>query len=446
MLSSYRLIAVVVIVVGLAIGYFNYISQLDSQSAFFRPWHLGLDLSGGAHLVYQADTKSLATENIGESMSALRNVIENRVNVFGVSEPIVQTEQVGFGPDALHRLIVELPGITDIEEALNLIDRTPELEFKLENDTKIAEANLDLVTGTSTALASFFIESGLDGRLVKRAQVDFNTGGVDGPGVLVEFNQEGAELLSQITKDNIGRPLAIFLDGELKSAPIIRDNITNGQAVISGNFSIEEAKALVRDLNLGALPVPITLISTQTIGATLGEKVFTQGIWAGLIGLLLISLFMIIWYRLPGLVAVMALAFYIALMLALFKLIPVTLTAAGIAGFILSIGIAVDANVLIFERMKEEFKNGERNRDAIKKGFARSWPSIRDSNLSSIISAVILFWFGTSLIKGFALTFGLGVMVSMFTAIVVTRTLLLSLGFEHKNKLTMFLFGSGFSK
>ena len=446
MISSYRLIAVIVLVVGLAIGYFNYISQLDSQSVFFRPWHLGLDLSGGAHLIYQADTQSLLPENVNESMTALRDVIENRVNVFGVSEPIIQTEQVGFGAEALHRLIVELPGVTDIEEALRLIDRTPELEFKLEDDVKIAEANLDLSTSTSTDLASFFIASGFDGRLVKRAQVDFNTGAVEGPGVLVEFNKDGAELLSQITKDNLGRPLAIFLDGELKSAPIIRDTITNGQAVISGNFSIEEAKSLVRDLNLGALPVPISLVSTQTIGATLGERVFAQGVWAGLIGLLIVSLFMVLWYRLPGLVAVVALAFYIALMLALFKLIPVTLTAAGIAGFILSIGIAVDANVLIFERIKEELKSGERNREAIKKGFARSWPSIRDSNLSSIISAIILFWFGTSLIKGFALTFGLGVIVSMFTAIVVTRTLLLALGFEHKNKLTTFLFGSGFSK
>ncbi|MEX0918800.1 MAG: protein translocase subunit SecD [Candidatus Paceibacterota bacterium] len=449
-INKYRFLAVFLVLVGLAVGYFNYISQIDDTSPLWRPWHLGLDLAGGSHLIYQADIKSLSAEDVSprEVMSSLREVIERRVNVFGVSEPTVLAEQSGFGDEAEHRLIVELPGITDIDEALALIDRTPELEFKLENPDGLSLTPTEIEDGEALLDLSeedLFIPVGLTGRLVKRAQVDFNAGGLGGPGVLVEFNREGAELLSEITAANIGQPLAIILDGELKSAPIIRDRIDNGQALITGDFTIDEAKALVRDLNLGALPVPITLLSTQTIGAALGETVFNQGVIAGLVGLAIVSIFMLLWYRLPGLLAVLALSFYIALMLALFKLIPVTLTAAGIAGFILSIGIAVDANILIFERLKEELADGKKLREAINDGFARAWPSIRDSNLSSIISAIILFWFGTSLIKGFALTFGLGVIVSMFTAIIVTRTLLLAISVEHKKPGIMFLFGSGFN-
>lgn len=458
-MTKYRFLAILLIILGLVLGYFVYLSEVDHDSRLYRPFHLGLDLSGGTHLVYQADQMVLSeSEDVGEAMASLREVIERRVNVFGVSEPLVQVEQSGFGGEAEHRLIVELPGVTDVDEALRIIDQTPQLEFRLENpegisDEALAQLSGDVASSTvelGVDLNDLFVETGLTGRLVERAQVDFGGSapgqGVTGPGVLVEFNNEGTELLEQITRENIGKSLAIFLDGELKSAPIIRDEIPNGQAIITGDFSIEEAKTLVRDLNLGALPVPIELVSTQTIGATLGEKVLADGIRAGVIGLLIVSIFMILWYRLPGLVAVLTLAFYVVLMLALFKLIPVTLTAAGIAGFILSIGIAVDANVLIFERVKEEMRGGKRVSEAITGGFARAWPSIRDSNLSSIISAIILFWFGTSLIKGFALTFGLGVVVSMFTAIVATRTFLLALGVEHKKPLIMFLFGSGLSK
>jgi len=451
-MNKYRLLALVLILAGFLIGYFNYISQTDTDSALYRPFRLGLDLSGGAHLSYRADTTDLEGVEVREVMASLREVIERRVNVFGVSEPLVQTEQRGFGAEAEHRLIVELPGVTDIDEALRLIDETPILEFKLANP----DVDLGATVGEDGTVVLddldpdlLYVPSGLDGSLVRRAQVVFSSsaaGGVSMPEVLVEFNQEGRSVLAEITRENVGEVLAIFLDGELKSAPVIRAVITDGQAVISGDFTIEEAKTLVRDLNLGALPVPITLISTQTIGASLGDRVLNQGVFAGLIGLALVCLFMIFWYRLPGFVAVLALTFYVAFMLAIFKLIPVTLTSAGIAGFILSIGIAVDANVLIFERIKEELRFGKRIKEAIEEGFARAWPSIRDSNLSSIISASILFWFGTSLIKGFALTFGLGVLFSMFTAIVVTRSLLLALGAEHKKPWIVFLFGSGLRK
>ena len=225
----------------------------------------------------------------------------------------------------------------------------------------------------------------------------------------------------------------------------MREEIPNGQAVISGSFTPTEAKLLVGRLNSGALPVPITLVSKQTIGATLGESAVAAGVKAGVIGFLLVALFLILWYRLPGLVAVLALSFYTAVLLAIFKLLPVTLSAAGIGGFIISLGMAVDANVLIFERMKEEIRSGHSIDEGIHAGFKRAWTSVRDSNTSSIITSIILFWLGTPLIKGFALTFGLGVLVSMFTAITVSRIFLFALGISKSNNLTGFLFGSGFS-
>ena len=227
--------------------------------------------------------------------------------------------------------------------------------------------------------------------------------------------------------------------------PVIREPIPDGTAVISGNFTAESAKELARNLNYGALPVPIELISTQTVAGTLGEKAVQDGILAGLWGVGAVMLFMLLWYRLPGLLAGVALTLYIIAILALFKLIPVTLTAAGIAAYILSVGMAVDANVLIFERMKEELRSGKSSKDAIHDGFARAWPSIRDSNISSMITAVILFWFGTSLIKGFALVFGLGVLVSMLTAISISRTFLMALGIDAKGGVARFFFGSGIS-
>jgi len=227
---------------------------------------------------------------------------------------------------------------------------------------------------------------------------------------------------------------------------VVREEIRDGRAEISGQFTLEEAKILARDLNLGALPVPIKLASTQVIGATLGQEAARRGMEAGMLGLFMVALFIVAWYRLPGLVAVVSLAMYVALMLAIFKLLPVTLTAAGIAGFILSIGIAIDANILIFERLREELADGKGLVEATKEGFARAWTSIRDSNLSSIISATILFWFGTSLIKGFALTLAIGIAVSMFTAITVTRTFLLAAGFRRQTGLTKFLFKQAWFK
>lgn len=433
-----RVWAVILLIIGLAVGFFVYHSEITPNSFWSKPFKLGLDLSGGTQLIYEADISALNPNDVNDAMASLRDVIERRINVFGVSEPLIQSEQVGFGESAKHRLIVELPGVTNIDEALKLIAQTPTLEFK------VLPANINLnnlpATGTDP-----FIASGLSGRYLKKAQVVYNQNAL-GPSISLDFNSDGSKLFADITKANVGKPIAIYLDGVPLSAPVVREPILSGQAEINGQFTLDEAKTLVRNLNLGALPVPIKLASTQTIGATLGADALAKGVKAGIIGFIIIAVFMLLWYRLPGLVAVVSLAIYVALMLAIFKLVPVTLTAAGIAGFILSIGIAVDANVLIFERLKEEIKKDKKIHEATLEGFSRAWLSIRDSNLSSLISAIILFWFGTSLIKGFALTMAIGIIVSMFTAITITRTFLLALGVKHKTKLSTFLFSSGFSK
>lgn len=436
-MNKFRIGAIILIVLGIVLGYFNYYSEINPQWSFYKPFKLGLDLSGGSRLTYDADVSQLNPAEVGEAMSSLREVIERRVNIFGVSEPIVQIESSAISGTVQNRLVVELPGVTDIKEATKMIAEMPQLDFR------ILRPGLD--ANSQNIKDEDWLPTGLSGRYLKKSQVAFNQNSLS-PSISLEFNPEGTKLFSEITKQNVNRPVAIFLDGAIISAPVVREQISNGQAEISGQFNIEQAKKLVRDLNLGALPVPVKLSSTQVIGATLGSEATKRGIEAGVFGLLLVALFMITWYRLPGFVSVLSLAFYIMLMLAIFKLLPVTLTAAGIAGFILSIGIAVDANVLIFERLKEELASGKGLTDSIHEGFARAWTSIRDSNLTSIMSAIILFWFGTSFIKGFALTLAIGIVVSMFTAITLTRTLLLALGVRRQNAFTKFLFGSAFFK
>ncbi len=458
-----RFFAVLLIIVGLALAYFDIyplLSSANPQAWFYRPFSLGLDLRGGSHLVYQADTGTLpAGTDIGEAMASLKEVIERRINTFGVSEPLIQVEQAGIGSSGAHRLIVELPGVTDLQEALKVIDVTPVLEFKTERPDgpeKIAiakaietaraeyEKNQPITPSPLLAQDPDFVPTELTGRYLKRAQVQFNSQSI-GPAISIEFDKTGGDLFAKLTQDNINKRIGIYLDGKLLSAPVVREAIKDGKAEISGDFTVEEARTLVRNLNLGALPVPIKLVSTETIGATLGQEAFDRGVQAGIIGLLLVAAFMIVWYRVNGLLAVLSLGIYVSIMLAIFKILPVTLTAAGMAGFILSVGMAVDANILIFARLKEEMCHTENMHDAIAHGFSRAWASIRDSNLSTIISAIILFWFGTSLIKGFALTLAIGVLISMLTAISITRTFLLAIGAHHTTRLNRFLFGSGFS-
>lgn len=434
-MSRVRILALFLILFGVGLGYAVYSSESSTSALWYRPFKLGLDLKGGTHLVYEADTKDILPADVPDAMTSLKGVIERRVNLFGVSEALVQTEEVGLGQERIQRLIVDLPGVTDVAEAIKTINKTPVLEFRV--------VGASVTTGTSTE--PVFVASPLTGRYLKRAQVIFNQQAVN-PSISVEFSEEGSRLFAELTKNNIDKPIGIFLDGEMISAPTVREEITGGQAEISGQFSVDEAKQLVRDLNLGALPVPISLVSTQTIGATLGEHALDKGIKAGLYGFVIIALFLILWYRLPGLVASVSLAMYVTIMLAIFKLVPITLTAAGIAGFILSMGTAVDANVLIFERLKEELRKGKDLKTAMHDGFDRAWTSIRDSNSATILSSIVLFWFGTASIEGFALTLGTGILVSLFTAITVTRTFLYALGVHHQSALVKFLFGKGSSK
>jgi protein-export membrane protein SecD len=438
-----RLIAFLVLLAGLAVAFFVYSSEpgLKDGANDKYAFKLGLDLSGGTHLVYKADVSELEAGQVKDSMASLRDVIERRVNLFGVAETNVQTQEITIAGLDEQRLVVDLPGITDINQAVEMIGQTPLLEFKLVNPDADNTAPLD----------ELYVSTGLTGKYLDRASLEFvqqGTGaGIAGqPIVALQFNNEGGDLFEEITEENVGEILAIFLDGAPISTPVIQAAISGGQATITGNFTPDEAKQLVGRLNSGALPVPIELISTQTIGATLGAGAVDAGLFAGMIGFLILALLFILWYRLPGVIAIIALVFYMAIMFALFKVVPVTLTAAGIAGFIISLGIAVDANVLIFERMKEEIRGGRSTFDGLKEGFARAWLSIRDSNISSLITAAILFWFGSSLIQGFALTFGLGVLVSMISAITITRFFLYAFTSTRDGKIRRFLFGTGFNK
>jgi len=444
----------IILILGSAVAFFVFKSEpklnpnFEAENSFFKnsQFRLGLDLSGGSHLIYKADVSGVPGGEVSASMDALRDVIERRVNLFGVSEPIVQVQNSGFVSGEDEKLIVDLPGVTDVEKATAMIGQTPLLEFKIEApEGTPQEVTIDKDGKVVLDVESQFVSTELTGRYLKKAILEFDQTTRE-PKVSLQFDDTGTKLFAQITKDNIGKMVAIYLDGAPISTPVVREEIPNGQAVISGSFTPSEGKLLVGRLNSGALPVPITLLSRQTIGATLGSNAVTAGVKAAIIGFLIIALFLILWYRLPGLIAVIALCIYIAIILALFKLLPVTLTAAGIAGFIISIGIAVDANILIFERLKEELHSGHTISDAVSAGFHRAWSSIRDSNISTIISAVILFWFGTSLIKGFALTLGMGVLVSMFSAIVISKVFLSGATFIGENKVARFLFSSGSSK
>lgn len=422
--------------------------NFETQKEFFKkfPFRLGLDLSGGSHLIYKADVSAVPSGQVSDSMDALRDVIERRVNLFGVSEPVVQIQSGGFVSGGGEQLIVDLPGITDIKKAIEMIGQTPLLEFKVETPEDSPQAATVSEDGkVNLDISSRFVATELTGRYLKRAILQFNPNTRE-PTVSLQFDDTGTKLFAEITKNNIGKMVAIYLDGAPVSTPVVREEIPNGEAQISGNFTPNEAKLLVGRLNSGALPVPISLLSTQTIGATLGETAIVAGVKAAIIGFLLVVLFLILFYRLPGLIATFSLLIFIVIILTLFKLLPVTLTAAGIAGFIISMGVAVDANVLIFERVKEELHSGHTIGEAVKLGFSRAWLSIRDSNISSLITALILFWFGTSLIKGFALTLGMGVIVSMFSAITITRIFLSALTFIGEGKVARFLFLSGLSK
>lgn len=410
---------IILVIAGLGALYLN-------KTYTTSPFKLGLDLNGGIHLVYKADTSKLADVEIADSMSTLKNVIEARVNAFGVSEPIVQTEVSVVGGEKVHKLIVELPGVNDTDKAIDLIGETPVLEFSL-----LQEATTTASSTASSSGQAVLTPTGLTGRYITTAQVEYD-GQTGRPQIGMVFNSEGADLFAKITKENIGTQLAIVLDGQVISAPTIQGEIIGGKAQITGQFSVQDANTLARSLKYGALPVAIELVGTQTIGASLGTDALHASMKAGLYGFAIVALFLMLWYRVRGFIAALALIIYTIINLVIFKVFGIVLTSAGLAAFIISIGMAVDGNILIFERMREEIARGKNKAQALKDGFARAWPSIRDSNISSMITAVILYTFAASpLIKGFALVFLIGVAVSMFTAVTVSRTFLSAIS---KNK------------
>ncbi|OGK28565.1 protein-export membrane protein SecD [Candidatus Roizmanbacteria bacterium RIFCSPHIGHO2_02_FULL_39_9] len=380
----------------------------------------GLDLRGGSHLVFEVDTRKVKSEDLQDALNSVRDIVERRVNLFGVSEPVIQTLQSG----TVHRISVDLPGISDVSEAVKLIGQTAQLTFK---EQASAEAKVATDTPYIMTLTK---ETGLTGKDVKKASVVFDqqTGQ---PQVSLTFSDQGSKLFGEITQRNVGKPLGIFIDNIPISAPTVQQAILEGNAVITGNFSIEEAKQLAIAINSGALPVPIKLIEERNIGPSLGEMEIKKSVVAGVVGLGMVLLFMILYYGRLGVIASMALVIYGLISFAIFRTIPVVLTLSGIAGFILSIGMAVDSNILIFERIKEELRKGNDLDIAIKLGFGRAIDAIKDANITTLLVAFILFnplnWeflpqFG--LVRGFALTLAIGVATSLFTGIVITKRLI----------------------
>ena len=380
----------------------------------------GLDLQGGLQVVLQAEMGEIPEDQRDTALEAAKNVIERRVNFFGVTEPTIQTSKTS----SQYRIVVELPGVTETEQAIALIGQTAQLDFR--------EAVFEELPPESTESASItgFNETGLTGKDLEKAGVSFaqNT---NTPQISLKFTDEGSKKFEEITQRNVGQPLAIFLDGGVISAPRVNEAISGGEAVITGQFTLEQAKNLAIQLNAGALPVPITILEQRSIGATLGQESVQKSLVAGIAGLALVAFFMIGYYKRLGLLAAAGLIIYGLITLALYKLIPVTLTLAGMAGFLLSIGMAVDANILVFEKIKEEKRAGRPSLAAMETGFGRAWDSIRDANVCTLITCFILFnplgWSflnASGMIRGFALTLGLGIAISLFTGIIVTRTLI----------------------
>jgi preprotein translocase subunit SecD len=409
-----RLLTIIVLLFGFALGaaVFSY-EPLWQQISSFRPWSLGLDLAGGSLLTYEIDLSNVKAADRESVVAGLRDVVEKRVNLFGVAEPRVYTESVG----DTRRLVVELAGIRDVAQAIKEIGATPFLEFR------------EVVQSESTSTVSF-MPTALTGRYVVGAQVGREpTTGF--PEIDFSLNDDGAKLFEDLTRRNVGKPICLFVDGApiipddvRDSCPTVQTEISGGKARITGQFSVATAKTLTERFNAGALPAPITLVNQQTVSPDLGQDSLRKAVFAGAVGTLAVIVFMLIYYRLLGVFAAVALLMYVALTLGLFKIVPITLTLSGIAGFILSIGMAVDANILVFERTKEELRKGLARQVAIEEGFRRAWTSIRDSNISTMITSAVLYYSTSSFVQGFALALFLGVVMSMLSAITITRTLL----------------------
>ncbi len=364
----------------------------------------GLDLQGGLHVVFQADPVPGQQVSDG-AMEAVKEIIESRVNALGVAEPVIQIE----GND---RVIVELPGVSDPDEAIKLFKETGSLEI-------FGTGFIPFDEGSSIDDTTEGVERILTGAGVKDAEVGFDQ--IGNPEIDFELTDEGGRAFQTHTAANIGSWMSITLDGRVIQSAVIQAAISD-RGRITGSFGLEEATRVAIQLRYGALPVPLKVVQNLTVGPTLGQDSLSKSVRAGIVGFILVLLFMVAYYRLPGLVAGLALLLYAALVLAIFKLVPVTLTLAGIAGFILSVGMAVDANILIFERTKEELRSRLTIGAAVEAGFKRAWNSIRDSNVSTLITCAVLWQFGSGIVRGFALTLAIGVLVSMFSAITASRT------------------------
>lgn len=396
---------------------FKGISLIKRDFSFRK----GLDLQGGTSITLKADMKDIPLSQRDNALESAKTVIERRVNFFGVSEPVIQTSRAGGD----YRIIAEIPGVTDANAAIDLIGKTAKLTF-WEDSGATVSAKLATSSAFPLGLTQLFLgpkKTNLTGSDLQQAAVSFDQS-TGRPQVQLTFTSDGAKKFADITKRNVGKIVAIALDNMIIEAPRVNEPIYGGSAVITGQFTTEQAKTLQIQLNAGALPVSLSVLQQQAIGATLGQSSLEKSLLAGFIGFIVIVIFMTVLYGRLGVVASFALTIYTLIVLTLFRLIPITLTLAGIAGLILSIGIAVDANILIFERMKEEARRGRSNTTAIDLGFSRAWPSIRDSNMSSLITSAILYYFGTGIIRGFALTLALGIIISLFSAIFVTRTFL----------------------
>ncbi|KKR02804.1 MAG: Preprotein translocase subunit SecD [Microgenomates group bacterium GW2011_GWB1_40_9] len=382
---------------------------------------LGLDLAGGTQLTLEADMTTIPQVDRKDSLESAKQVIERRVNFFGVSEPVIQTALSG----EKYRIVVELPGVTNTNEAIALVGQTAQLEFREHIKEPIAtESGFVIPTIENT------VAVGITGRDLKKSLLQFNAQSGE-PEVGIQFTPEGSKKFADVTKRLIGKRLAIFLDNIVVTDPTVNTEIADGQAVITGSFTVDAAKQLAIQLNAGALPVPVKIVEKRTIGASLGADSVTKSVRAGMIGLGLVAAFMIVQYGWLGFLADIALCMYGLITLFLYRFIPVTLTLPGIAGFILSIGMAVDSNILIFSRYKEELRRGKPWQIAMELGFGKAWESIRDANFTTIITSIILFNPGnwpflptSGLVRGFAATLFLGVITSLFTGIVVTRTLI----------------------
>jgi preprotein translocase subunit SecD len=418
---------------GIKIG--NFERSLDTV--------LGLDLKGGMQVLLEADLPADVPVD-AQALDDARRIVENRSNGLGVKEVVFQVA-------GNRRIVGEFPGLTNTEEVTNVLKETGQLEFVDMGDTPLPEGTVikttlgqsqtsveptgvpttEATTETPQSQPSSGTEDKVWTTIMTGDQlksVSVTTDQLGKPVVQFELKPEGQKIFADFTSKNVGKYLAIVLDKKIISVPVIRSAITEGSGIIEGNFTVDTANALAVQLRYGSLPIPLKVVESRVIGPTLGEDSLNKSLIAGMIGFALVTLFMIIYYRLPGGIAILAIINYGLITLALFKLIPVTLTLPGIAGFLLSTGGALDANILIFERLKEELRNGRTLRQAVDLGWKRAWPSIRDSNIATLITSTILFWFGSaygaSIVKGFAVTLALGVAVSLFSAIVITRTFL----------------------